>query len=257
VVNFQSSTGSVSLAVAGASTQISVGGLTAQFSTGQQAMTLSATVTSSSGPVNEGTVTFTAAGQTLTASVNGGVAGAVLVLPGSFPAGSYAITASYADSANANGVVNLGPSTAAPATLTVVHTTTIHITGLTLSGGFGSPTATVTAQVSSPGGPVTGGVVTFDVGGSTVQAGVSNGIASASVSVPPGTSLGISATFNGGSAFAPSSAALTAILNFLAEFFPATVSFGADGSEVLSIDFFGIPLVYTYPAGGGPATFSL
>jgi hypothetical protein len=256
VTNFQSSSGNGSLAVAGAATQTAVNGLTAQFSSGPQAMTLSATVSSASGPVNEGAVTFTAAGQTLTAAVHGGVAAAVLTLPANFPAGQSAITASYADPANANGVVNLAPSTAA-ATLTVVRPTTISITGISLSGGFGSNSETVTARVSSPSGPVNGGVVTFDVGGSAVQAGVSNGVATATVSVPAGGPLGISATFNGGSAFAPSSAGLTAILNFLAEFFPASVSFGADGSQVLTIDFFGIPLVWTYNASGGLVSFRL
>jgi hypothetical protein len=256
VVNFQSSSSNGSLAVAAASTQTSVNGASVQFSSGQQGVTLSANVTSSSGPVNEGTVTFTAAGQTLTAAVNGGVAVATLVLPGGFAAGSYAINASYADAANANGIVNLTASTAAPATLTVVRSTTIHITGLNLSGGFGSKTETVTAQVTSGGGPVNGGTVTFNVGGSAVQASVSNGTATASVSVSAGSSLGISANF-GGSGFASSSTGLTAILNFLAEFFPATVTFGSDGSEVLTIDFFGIPLVWTYPPGGGSPHFSL
>jgi hypothetical protein len=257
VPNFQSSTGNGSLAVAAVSTQTSVSGATVQFSSGQQGVTLSATVTSSSGPVNEGTVTFTAAGQTLTAAVNGNVATATLVLPGGFAAGSYAINASYADTTNANGVVNLTPSTAAPATLTVVRPTTIHITGLTLSGGFGSRTETVTAQVTAAGGPVNGGTVTFNVGGSAVQASVSNGTAQASVNVPAGTSLGISANFDGGSAFGSSSGGLTAILNFLAELFPATVTFNSDGSEVLTIDFFGIPLVYTYNASGGLESFRI
>jgi hypothetical protein len=240
-----------------------------QFSPGPQAVTLSASVTGPGGaPVNEGTVTFNAAGQSLTAAVSGGLATATLNLPAGFAAGQYAINASYADASNANGVVNLTPSTAPAATLTVlppaVVTVTppssITITGVSLSGGFGSVTETVTAHVSSPGGPVNGGLVTFDVGGSAVQAGVSNGTATASVRIPSsaaGGAQGILASFGGSSAFGPSSTGLTAILNFLAEFFPAALSFRADGSQVLSIDFFGIPLVFTYSSSGGLIGFSL
>jgi hypothetical protein len=259
--NFQPSSGSGSLTVASASTQMSLGSPTVQFGSGAQGVTLTASVTTpGGGPVNEGTVTFTALGQTLTAAVSGSVAHVVLSLPGGLGAGQYAINASYADAPNANGIVNLNASTAPSATLTVVRPSSITITGISLSGGFGSVTETVTAQVSAPGGTVNGGTVTFNVAGQTVQAGVSNGVATASVRVPSvaaGAPQGVSASFGAGNAFSGSSAGLTAILNFLTEFFPASITFGADGSEVLTVSFFGIPLTWTYSAGGALVSFKI
>jgi hypothetical protein len=42
-----------------------------------------------------------------------------------------------------------------------------------------------------------------------------------------------------------------------AEFFPASVVLRADGSEVLTIDFFGIPLVWTFDASGAQVGFRI
>jgi hypothetical protein len=55
-----------------------------------------------------------------TANVTGGIAATIVTLPAGFAAGHYTITARYADSTNANGVVNYSSSTASPnGTLTV------------------------------------------------------------------------------------------------------------------------------------------
>jgi hypothetical protein len=136
----------------------------------------------------------------------------------------------------------------------VQQSTTVTITHVSIAPGFGSVSEAVTAQVTSPFGPVNGGVVTFNVVGTQVQAEVVNGTASAQVRVPAsaaGGSQGIGAAFSEvGGAFAASSGSRVALLNFFNEFFPAVVAFNADGSEVLSLDFFGIPLVFTYNADG-------
>jgi hypothetical protein len=253
VVNLTASAANGTLTVSQAATQLSVSSLTVVASGGAQAVTLSAAVSSSNGPVDEGTVTFTAAGQTVTAAVHGGAAAASVTLPPGFPTGQYAITASYADAANSNGLLNLTPA-AASGTLTVVRTSAVTITGVSLTPGLGSVTETVTAQVTSPSGPVTSGSVTFSVGGVQVQAAVNNGTATASVTVPAGAALGpqgISATFADASGqITGSSASRTAFLSVFSAFLPGAVTIGADGSEVLTLSFFGIPLTFVFNAAG-------
>jgi hypothetical protein len=222
---------------------------------GNQQATLTAIVSAANGTlVNEGAVTFTAAGQTFTAAVNGGAASVVVTIPGGSAPGTSAISASYTDGVNANGQLNFTAG-AGSGVLTVQQATTVTITRVAVSPGFGKVTETVTAQVSSPYGAVNGGTVTFNVGGTLVQAGVSGGTATARVSVPAASvsgAQGISATFSeAGGQFASSFGLRTALLNFLSEFFATSVSIAADGSEVVSVSFFGIPLVYTYNASGG------
>lgn len=68
------------------------------FSPASQSVPLSATVTSASGPVNGGTVSFTLAGIAGSATsgpVTGGSASASFVLPGGTPFGAYPLTTAY------------------------------------------------------------------------------------------------------------------------------------------------------------------
>jgi hypothetical protein len=254
-VNFVTSAGSSTLNVATAATQLSVNSVSTVASSAGQPVTLTATVSAANGSiVNEGVVTFTAAGRTLTAAVRGGVASTVLNLPPGFPVGASSINASYADGANANGQLNFAASTAPSGTLSLTYTTTISLTQVSLTPSFFGVSETVTAQVSNPNGPLTGGVVTFNVGGVLVQAGVSGGLARASVVVPlsaAGGSQGITATFTDALGLNSSGfAARTAMLNLFNEFMSAVVTFGADGSEMVTLDFFGLPLVFAYNASG-------
>jgi hypothetical protein len=254
VTNFTSSSGPATLTVSTVATNVSVNSSAVVLSGPAQQATLTATVSAGNGTsVNEGVVTFTAAGQTITAAVNGGVANAVLTIPGGAAPGTSAIGVSYADATNVNGLLNFTASAGSGA-LTVQRSTSVTITQVSVTPGFGSVTEAVTAQVTSPYGPVNGGVVTFNVAGTLVQAGVVNGTASARVSVPAsaaGGSQGISATFSEvGGVFSSSFGSRSALLNFLSEFFPTVVSIAADGSEVVSVSFFGIPLTYTYNASG-------
>jgi hypothetical protein len=87
-----------------------------------------------------------------------------------------------------------------------------------------------------------------------VQAGVSGGKASASVSVPGSAVAGpisVQATYsNPGSAFATTTQTVNALLTLYNEFFPGSVTINADGSEVVTVDFFFLPIVFTYNAQG-------
>ncbi len=75
----------------------------APFNSGSQTIPLSATVTSTAGVVNEGTVTFTVlngstpVGTPVTANVTSGAASAIYALPGGTPLGTYTIQAAYND----------------------------------------------------------------------------------------------------------------------------------------------------------------
>jgi hypothetical protein len=249
--NFTASTAATpgTLTISATTTQLTVGNIITTFNAGAQTLALTANVSSvQAGLVNSGTVTFSVAGQTLTAGVSGGSAGVLIVLPGSFAAGAFTISASYADT-----IGNNGPASTT-ATLTVNQApTSISITNVQVSGGFFSATETVTALVNGPIGPLNSGTVTFNLGGTLVTANVSGGKATASATVPAsavGGAENVTATFNGGGNFASSSQTQTALLNFLVEFFGGTVTFNADGSQTVVTDFFFIPLTFVYNSGG-------
>ncbi len=85
-----------------APTLIAAANASANFSASSQNVTLTATVTSSAGPVNGGSVTFTLSqgGATMgtavtSGAVTSGAAIATYVLPAGTPAGNYTITAVY------------------------------------------------------------------------------------------------------------------------------------------------------------------
>jgi hypothetical protein len=261
-VNFTPSTAIVpgTLTVGTASTTTSVNALVIGFSTSGQLATLTANVTNpNGGTVNEGTVTFTAAGQTLTAGVSGGIASAVLTIPANFPIGTTAITATFADAPNANGQLNYSGSSGSAPLVVNPAATTITITHISISPGFFGPSQeTVTVAVNGPNGPVSGGTVTINVGGTTVTAGVSGGQASATVSVSTAGPQGISASFSGGGNLAGSSTSRSAFLNWLSAFFPTTVTINADGSETVVVDFFFfLPITYVYDAAGNLVSTTL
>jgi hypothetical protein len=253
LVNFTASSGSSNLAVSPAATQLAVNSATIISTSAAQGLTLYATVSSPNGPVDEGTVTFTVAGQKVTAAVSGGMAVAALTLPAGLAAGQYGIAASYAASPNANSLVNLMASTAS-GTLAVQQASAVTITQVSLTPGLGGVTEVVTAQVTSPTGPITSGMVTFSVGGSQVQAAVHNGTATAAVLVPLVAAMGpqaVSASYGNDSGLVIGSAASrTAFLNLFNAFLGGALQLQSDGSEVLTLDVFGVPLTFIYNASG-------
>jgi hypothetical protein len=251
--NLGTASGTGTLSITPASTQTAVSSATITAGGGSQALTLNATVTSPRGPVNEGTVTITVAGQAVTAAVHGGVAVGVLSLPGGMAAGHYTVMASYNDATNTRGAVNLTPS-AASGTLTVLQTTAVVITQVSLTPSPGGVTEVVTAQVRSPSGPVGGGMITFNIGGTQVQAAINNGTATAAALLVPGAiagAQGVSANYSNSSALVgASTVSRTAFLNVFNAFFSGMVTLQPDGREVVTLDFFGIPLTFIYNASG-------
>jgi hypothetical protein len=245
------------LTVQSADSSVSVtGGASVTFSTNSQTVMLTAAVSSNSGgPVKEGTVTFVVGDQSAVGKVSpNGTASAVLTLPGNFAAGTYTINATFADP-NGNGSADFMTNSNSAATLTVAPvTSTTTITGVTLTPTFGGLVETITAKVNGPNGPVSGGTVTFSIGGTTVKASVSNGTAVASVSVSAFTALGpqgITASFGNSGNFMDSSFSRTAVLNFFSAFFPTSVVVNADGTETVMVDlFFFVPVVFRYNASG-------
>jgi hypothetical protein len=197
----------VTLTVVPSATATAVSSASAPFSIGGQSVSLSATVTSPVGTVNEGTETFTIlngatpVGSPITVNVSGGTANANYALPAGTPAGTYTIQAAY------NGTVNFVTSTDTSHTLTVspvAATTTATSTSATFT--VGGQSVNLNATVTSTAGVVGEGTVTFTVldggtaVGSQVTVGVSGGSAAASYALPAGTHSGvytIRAAYNG------------------------------------------------------------
>jgi hypothetical protein len=102
------------------STTTTAAAVSVPFSNADQAVPLSATVTSPAGTVNEGTETFTIlsgatpVGSPVTVSVAAGAASASYTLPGGTPAGTYTIQAVF------NGTTDFGGSSDSSQSLTVI-----------------------------------------------------------------------------------------------------------------------------------------
>src|SRR6185437_9177252 len=177
--------------------------------TTDQMVTLTASVASADGgTVNEGAVNFVVTNPngtnlTTTANVSNDIATATLTVPVGFLVGSYAFNASYADTNNANNLINYAASSAtAPGTLTVtVNTiaTTTTISSPSASSIYNSTTpqtVTLTADVASAdGSTVNEGAVHFVVTNPngtnlTASGNVSNGTATATLTVPAGFAAG-------------------------------------------------------------------
>ncbi len=114
-----SSDSSHTLTIGGAATTTAAQSATAIFSASNQTISLSATVTSSAGIVNDGTETFTIlsgttpVGTPATASVSQGAVTSTYTLPGGTAVGAYTIEAVY------NGTVDYATSTDTSQSLTV------------------------------------------------------------------------------------------------------------------------------------------
>jgi uncharacterized repeat protein (TIGR03803 family) len=196
------------LTVNQAPTSVEASAQTATFSTGGQSVTLSGTVMSTGGDTpGAGTLTFsvyngaTQIGSSVTSgTVSGGTASASYTLPGGTVAGTYSIHVSYSGGGNDAGSNNFSDVTFP--TLTVgMATTSVEASAQSASFNVAGQSVTLHATVSSTTGANTNqvneGVVVFSVyngatqiGSSATSGAVVNGAASATYTLPGGTSVG-------------------------------------------------------------------
>ena len=174
---------------------------TVAFSSSAQNVTLSATVTSSAGTVNEGNVIFTVLqgtnviGTAASSPVSNGSASASYALPAGTDAGTYTIEAAYSDSTG-----SFAPSSDNTHTLTVTSSTaaatTTTASSATATFSTSAQNVTLNATVTSSAGTVNEGTMTFSILEGTTVIGtatsqpVSNGSASVSYSLPANTAAG-------------------------------------------------------------------
>lgn len=216
--NFTSSSDNThTLTVAAASTTTTASNQSAPYSASIQNVTLSATVTSGAGTVNAGTVTFTVLNgatpvgvATTSATVTSGSASVSYALPAGTTGGTYTIQAVY------NGSTDFTGSTDNTHTLTITGgTTTTTASFATATYSSNSQPVLLNANVTSGGGTVNSGTVTFTVmqgatpiGSPAGPVSVSNGGAPATYTLPGGTNAGtytIVATYTGAGGFTSSS----------------------------------------------------
>jgi predicted outer membrane repeat protein len=150
----------------------------ATFSPTDQTVTLSASVTSTFGTVNGGSVTFTVqrgatvVGSPVTAVVSGGAASAPFTLPGGTAAGSLTITADY-DPGTTTFAAGTGTATLSVGktdqtiTFTVTSPATYGVSPITLTATATSGLPVSFTLVSGPG-TLSGGVLTVTGAGSIV-----------------------------------------------------------------------------------------
>jgi hypothetical protein len=148
---------------------------TGSFSPSGTPVTITDLITNFGTPVSRGQVVFSVAGQTFTRSVSGGTASVSFTMPGSFLPGGYPLTVAYTDTATP---ATLTPSTANVTLIIPPIATHVTITSATTKYGLFSQTDTITAQVSdSVGVPVSSGTIVLTDHGQTMNATVTNGVA--------------------------------------------------------------------------------
>src|SRR6202012_4496235 len=170
-----------------------------------------ATVTSFSGTVNTGTVTFASNGNMLGSgpvTVSNGTA----VLNTSFAStGAYTILATY------NGNSNFGSSRSPDLTKEVISHTATTLSSDNNPSFSTDPGSLVnfTATVTSAGSPVSGGTVSFTSNGTSLggSASVVGGTAVLTTIFPTAGTYNIQATYSGTSNFGPSSSSLSQQVN--------------------------------------------
>jgi hypothetical protein len=206
--NFLSSTNtSQTLTVSAAASATAAVSASATFTTGAQDVSLSATVTSSAGTVDEGTETFTilsgttVIGTPVTVDVVAGAASVSYALPVGTPAGTYVIEAAYSGTTNFLGYTDTSQTLVISAAATATAAASASVTFST-----GSLSVPLTATVTSPAGTVNEGTETFTILNGTTVIGtpitvdVVAGAAATSYALPTGLSAGtyiIEAVYNG------------------------------------------------------------
>jgi hypothetical protein len=217
--NYTSSSGSGTLTISPAATATTLKALpTLMYNSAAQTLQLTAAVTGPAGGVTTGSVTFTVGALTpVTGQLNAqGVATAKLTIPAGTAAGSYAVSAVYTDQTDAIGGTNLATSSASGTLNIQSAATKVTASGSATYSATADQQVTLTAAVKSPGGTVPGGTVTFIYGNQTVQGQVSNGVASAPITVTAGTAAGtysFSVSYGGTGNFAASSGSGTLTVN--------------------------------------------
>ncbi len=164
-IDFTTSTGTNTLTVAGAATTITASDASATFdATTGEGITLSANVSSTAGTINQGAVTFKIldSSSNVVAStvvnVANGVASSNYLLPAGTGVGTYTIQATY------DGTPSFATSLPTNNTLTISgSTTTTAASNDSVSFNSAGETADLTASVTSSGGTVSGGKVTFTI----------------------------------------------------------------------------------------------
>jgi hypothetical protein len=237
-----------------APTATTAGNAAATFSDSNQNVTLTATVRSIAGAVNEGTITFTIRqGSTVIGSpvtsgtISNGQASVGYVLPASTAAGTYTIDAVYNPGPDFTGSGTTASLIVNPAA-TTLQLTNVAIVPNPLGG---SAQVTLTAQVSSPAGGVNEGNVTFTYASHSAQGIVQSGTASVQLTVPLLDVIGRQsaslayADDNSPDLFGPSGGSATMVLNLWNALLPANITFTSNG-DLNTIPFFVAPLEYFY-----------
>lgn len=175
--------------------------VTTSYSSAAQNVTLSAAVTSPSGTVTEGTVTFTVTNGSTTigtaqGTVSGGAASAGISLPGGQAVGSYTIAVGYSDS------LGQFSDTGDTSGTLIVKPASVTTTAKTVTAAYSpnAQTVTLSAAVADPANSsdtVNEGTVTFTVKNGnttidTVQGTVSGGTAKAGITLAAGLAIGTS-----------------------------------------------------------------
>ncbi|MEI6235746.1 MAG: Ig-like domain repeat protein [Planctomycetota bacterium] len=234
---------------------------TTVYGSADQNVTLTATVTSPAGIINEGTVSFDVldgglpVGTTaFSATLVNGVATATYVLPGGTPLGTYQIDASYDGGAN----YNINSDRSKSLSVTIAPTTTTVATANVPINQLANQNVTLSATVTSPNGPVNEGTVSFQVfngatpfGPAQVSGTLVNGVGTVVFVVPAGTGLGayqIVANYSGNVNYTPSSDN-TNVLNVNLIHPTITSPFTAAGVV-------GLPFTYTITATNLPTGFN-
>jgi hypothetical protein len=186
------------LSVGTTATTLTASNASGIYSTSGQNVTLTANVSSSAGAVNEGTVTFTLkhgttiiGSATTSVTVSNGTASVSYALPPATAAGSYTIDAVYNPGPNFLG------SSDSSHTLTLASAaSTVAVGDAAVIFNANPQTVTLTANVTSSGGTVNQGSMTFTlwqgdtVVGTATSATVANGKASVTYTLPAGTAPG-------------------------------------------------------------------
>ena len=253
---------SQTLTVNTATTVTAAEAATATF--GDASVTLSATITSAAGTVNQGTETFTIlsgttpVGTPVTVNVVTGIASASYPLPEGTPPDTYVIQAVY------NGTANFIGSTDASQTLVISAAPTVTAAS-NATAIFGDAAVELNATVTSSAGVVDAGTETFTIFdgttpvGNSVTVNVSSGGASAAYSLPAGTSPGtyiIQAVFSGATDFlGDTDRSQTLLISAAATTTAATRTTAAFGQTLVTLN-----ATITSPAGvvdEGTETFSI
>ena len=262
--NYLTSTGVADLVVQQANTVTAAANATVPFNEASQSVLLSAAVTAAGSVVNAGTVTFTVrdslsavVGVAVTSgTVTGGAASASYTLPAGTASQALVVEAVYSGAANFLGSTD----TTHTLTVTTAATTT---TGANATASFSTVPQIVplSATVTSAGGTVNAGTVTFTVrdasnaviGSPLSSVSVVAGAANGAFTLPGGTNaqtLTITAVYEGSTNFATSSDATHTLIVGTAATATAAANAAATYNAAAQI----IPLSANVASSGGPVS---